>query len=65
VQWRELKSETKQFSLKKVRTGVPNLSLTMYPFSILRDEHVPLQRVDRWKCTLKISYDKIYYRDHS
>jgi len=25
------------------KTGVPNLSLTMYHFSILRDEHVPLQ----------------------
>jgi len=23
-------------------SGVPNLSLTMYPFSILTDEHVPL-----------------------
>jgi len=28
--------------------GVPNLSLSMYPFSILIHEHVPL----------KISYDK-------
>jgi len=25
------------------RTGVPNLSLTMYPFSIPTDEHVPLK----------------------
>ena len=40
--------------------GVPNLSLTMYPFSILTDEHVslqhfnryvPLQHFDRCTCT--------------
>jgi len=29
------------------RTGVPNLSLTMYPFSIPTDEHVPLQHFNR------------------
>jgi len=46
-------------------TGVPNLSLTMYPFSISTNKHAPLQHVDRWKCTPKISYDKIYYHDHS
>jgi len=47
------------------RSGVPNLSLTIYPFSILRGEHVALQHVDRWKCTPKISCDKIYYHVHS
>jgi len=26
-----------------VRTGVPNLSLAMYPFSIPKEEYVPLQ----------------------
>jgi len=29
------------------RAGVPNLSLTMYPFSISTDKHVPLQNFDR------------------
>jgi len=28
-------------------SGVPNLSLTMYPFSIPTDEHVPLQHFKR------------------
>jgi len=26
--------------------GIPNLSLTMYPFSIPTDEHVPLNSFD-------------------
>jgi len=30
-----------------IRAGVPNLSLTMYPFSILRGEHVPLQHFNK------------------
>jgi len=42
---------------------VPNLSLTMNPFNISTDEHVPLQHFDRCRCTLKISYDKIFYHD--
>jgi len=29
------------------RPGVPNLSFTMYPFSIPTDEHVPLQHFNR------------------
>jgi len=29
-----------------VLAGVPNLSLTMYPFSIPTDDHVPLQHFD-------------------
>jgi len=29
------------------KPGVPNLPLTMYSFSILTDEHVPLQHFDR------------------
>jgi len=33
------------------RTGVPNLSLTMYPFCIPADEHVPLQHLNRLACT--------------
>ena len=28
---------------ERLRAGVPNLSLTMYPFSISTDEHVPLK----------------------
>jgi len=32
--------------LSRFRTGVPNLSLTMYPFSIPTDKHVPLQHSD-------------------
>jgi len=28
-----------------VKTEVPNLSLTMYPFSISTDEHIPLKFV--------------------
>ena len=30
-----------------VKQGVPNLSLTMYPFSIPTDEHVPIQHLNR------------------
>jgi len=30
-----------------LRTGVPNLSLTMFPFSISGDEHVPLKFVPK------------------
>jgi len=30
-----------------VRAGVPNLFLTMYPFSIPTNEHVPLQHFNR------------------
>jgi len=39
------KSKTYALTLcfENLRTGVPNLSLTMYPFSIPTDEHVPLQ----------------------
>jgi len=29
------------------KSGVPNLSLTMYPFSIPKDEHLPLQHFNR------------------
>jgi len=34
-----------------VNSGVPNLSLTMYPFSIPTDEYVPLQHFNRLACT--------------
>jgi len=30
------------------RADVPNLFLTMYPFSILTDEHVPLKLLITW-----------------
>jgi len=56
------------------RTGVPNLSLSTYPFSIPTDEHVPhsistdkyipLQNLKRWTGTPKLSYDKILCRDY-
>jgi len=29
------------------RAGVPNLSLTTYPYSISTDKHVPLQNFER------------------
>ena len=45
--------------------GVPNLSLTMYPFSIPKNEHVPLQHFDRCTCTPKISYDNTFCHDYS
>jgi len=32
---------------EQVKTGIPNLSLITYPFSIPRDEHVPLQYFNR------------------
>jgi len=33
--------------VRHVTTGVPNLSLTMYPFSIPTGGHVPLQNFER------------------
>jgi len=36
------------------KTGVPNLSLTMYPFSISIDEHVYLQKFSMTKKLSKI-----------
>jgi len=47
------------------RPEVPNLSLTMYPFSIPTYKHLPLQPFYRWTCTPKISYDKTFYHDYS
>jgi len=38
---------TLQFKNPGSRSGVPNLSLTMYPFSIPKDEHVSLQHFNR------------------
>jgi len=32
---------------EQVKTGIPNLSLITYPFSIPRDEHAPLQYFNR------------------
>jgi len=43
------------------RAGVPNLSLTTYPYSNSTDKHVPLQNFEQWTCTPKISNDKIFY----
>jgi len=41
--------------INHLNTGVPKLSLVMYPFSISRDEHVPL------KCFMaKKAKEKIY-----
>jgi len=37
--------------------------MIMYPFSISKHKHVPLQHFDRWTCTPKISYEKILYHD--
>jgi len=31
------------YNTTSIRLGVPNLPLTMYPFSISTDEHVPLK----------------------
>ena len=42
------------------RSGVPNLSLTTYPFSIPTNEYVPLQHFDRRTYTPTISYGKIF-----
>jgi len=39
------------------KPGVPKLSLVMYPFSILRDEHVPLKCLMAKKLRKK---EKIY-----
>jgi len=38
-------------STSGVRPGVPNLFLTMYPFSISAGEHVSLQHFNRYVCT--------------
>jgi len=38
--------------------------MSMYPFSISKYKHVPLQYFERWTCTPKISYDKIFYHDY-
>jgi len=45
--------------------GVPNLSLTMYPFSIPTDENAPLQHFDRYTGNPKNSYDNTFYHDYS
>jgi len=37
--------------------------MIMYPFSISQDKHVPLLHLDRWTCTPKFFYDKIFYHD--
>jgi len=37
--------------------------MSMYPFSVSKVKNVPLQHFDRWTCTPKISYDKIFYHD--
>jgi len=51
--------------LSGASAGVPNLSLTLYPFSIPTDEHAPFQHFDRCKCTPKTSYDNTFYHDYS
>jgi len=42
------------------KAGVPNLFMTMYPFSIPTDEHVPLQHFDRLTCSLKFLTTKYF-----
>jgi len=37
--------------------------ISMYPFSVSKDKHVPLQYFNRWTCAPKISYDKIFCHD--
>jgi len=37
--------------------------MSMYPFSIAKDNHVPFRNFLRWTCTPKVSYDKIFCRD--
>jgi len=48
---RELSHIPTQRNMKRrdqlARAGVPNISLTMYPFNIPTDEHVPLQHFER------------------
>jgi len=39
--------------------------MSMYPYSISTDQDVPLQNFDRWTCTPKTPYDKIFPRDFS
>ena len=40
-----------RWNVPVVSAEVPNLSFTMYPFSIATDEYVPLQHFTRWGCT--------------
>jgi len=40
-------TRTAQAKKSSSKPGVPNLSLTMYPFSISTNNNVPLQHVDR------------------
>ena len=42
------------------RSEVCNLFLSMYPYSISTDKDVPLQSFDRWTCTPKTPYNKIF-----
>jgi len=37
--------------------------MSMYPFSISKARLMPLQYFDRWTCTSKICYDKIFHHD--
>jgi len=46
------------------RPWVPNLSLTMYPFSISTGKYVPLQHFDGCTCTPKISCDNTFYHGY-
>jgi len=50
---------------QKSTAGVPNISPTMYPFSISTEKYVPLQYFHRCTCTPKISYDNTFYHDYS
>jgi len=57
-----MKTSAKHF---RPAQGFPTFSFAMYPFSISTDKHVPLQHLDRWTWTPKISYAKIFYHDCS
>jgi len=39
--------------------------MSMHPFSISTNYHVPLQHFDRWTRTFEISHDKIFCHDYS
>ena len=52
---------------KRLRSGIPNLSLTMYPFSISTDEQVPLKflmtkRLSETKKSTEFLMELLYFR---